>query len=98
MNSIMIISKPNMTTNRDTYSLVYEIKSQNVYDSFSKNKESSDFSNYSAKSNYYNDWNVIILLSQNIAIIQTHKLLVKWMVKWVVLVLKNLLHEIPECA
>ena len=72
MNSIMIISKPNMTKNRDTYSLAYEIKIQNVYDIFSKNKESSDFSNYSAKSNYYNDWNAVILLNQSITIIQTH--------------------------
>ena len=30
----------------DTDSLIYEIKTEDVYDDFSNNKEMSDFSNY----------------------------------------------------
>ena len=37
----------------DNDSLMYEIKIQNVYEDFSSNKETCDFSNYSTKSNYY---------------------------------------------
>ena len=39
----------------DTDSFMYEIQIENVYGDFSKNKEMFDFSNYSAKSKYYDD-------------------------------------------
>ena len=39
----------------DTDSLMHEIQSGDVYESFSKYKEISDFSNYSAKPKYYDD-------------------------------------------
>ena len=34
---------------------MYEIKTEDVYEDFSKDKEMLDFSNYSAKSNCYDD-------------------------------------------
>ena len=40
-----------------TDSLVYEIKTEDVYEDFSKDKEMFDFSNYLAKSKYYDDSN-----------------------------------------
>ena len=39
----------------DTDSLKYEIKADDVYDDFSMDKEMFVFSNYSAKSKYYDD-------------------------------------------
>ena len=39
----------------DTDSLKYEIKADDVYDDFSMDKEMFAFSNYSAKSKYYDD-------------------------------------------
>ena len=44
----------------DTVSLMYEIETENVYDDFRKNNEMFDFSNYSAKSNYYDDSNALV--------------------------------------
>ena len=41
----------------DTDSLMYEIKTEDVYKDFSNNKEMFDFSNYSTKSKYYNNSN-----------------------------------------
>ena len=41
----------------DTDSLMYEIKTEDVYEDFSKNKELFDFSDYSSESKYYNDSN-----------------------------------------
>ena len=41
----------------DNNSLMYEIKTGDVYEDFSKNKEMFDFSNYSAKSKYNNSTN-----------------------------------------
>ena len=65
MNSIMIISKTNMATNRDIFSdidiLEHEIETENVYDNFDKNKEMFDFSNYSAQSKHYNDLNALVV-------------------------------------
>ena len=65
MNSIMIISKTNIATNRDIFSdidiLEYEIETENVYDNFDKNKEMFDFSNYSAQSKHYNDLNALVV-------------------------------------
>ena len=45
------------------YSLLYKIKTKDVYEDFSKNKEMFDFSNYSSESKYYD--------------VQTNQLLVK---------------------
>ena len=39
---------------------MYRIKSGDVYEDFSKDKEMFDFSNYSAKSKYYDDSNVLV--------------------------------------
>ena len=41
----------------DTYSLTYEIKSENVYEEFFKWKDLFDFSNYSKGSKFYDDTN-----------------------------------------
>ena len=41
----------------DTDSLMYEIKTEDVFEHFSSNKEMLDLSNYSTKSKYYNDSN-----------------------------------------
>ena len=41
--------------------MVYEIETENVYDDFSKNKEMFDFSNYSAKSKYFDDSNTLVV-------------------------------------
>ena len=45
----------------ETASLVYEIESENGFDNFGKNKEMFDLSNYSAKSKYYYDSNVLVV-------------------------------------
>ena len=39
----------------DTDSLMYGIKTEDVYEDFSSNKEMFGFSNYSAKSKYYDN-------------------------------------------
>ena len=36
---------------------MYEIKTEDVYEDFSSNKEMSDFSNYLTKSKYYDNSN-----------------------------------------
>ena len=41
----------------DTGSLIYEIKTEDIYEHFSRNKEMFDFSNYWTKSKYYNSSN-----------------------------------------
>ena len=41
----------------DADSLMYEIKTEDVYEDFNKDKEMFNFSNYSADSKYYNDSN-----------------------------------------
>ena len=40
---------------------MHEIKTKDVYEDFSKDKEMFDFSNYAAKSKYYNDSNKLVL-------------------------------------
>ena len=45
----------------DTDSLMYEIKTENVYEDFSSNKEIFDFSNYLTKSKYYDDSNKLVI-------------------------------------
>ena len=45
----------------DTNNLMYEIKTEDIYDDFSKDIEMFDFSNYSAKSKYYDDSNKLVV-------------------------------------
>ena len=45
----------------DTDSLMYEIKSEDFYEDFSKDKEMFDFKNYSPKPKYYDDSNKIVV-------------------------------------
>ena len=45
----------------NTDSLMYEIKTEDFYDDFSNDREIFDFSNYSAKSNYYDDSNKLFV-------------------------------------
>ena len=45
----------------ETDSSMYEIKTKGIYEDFSKGKEIFDFSNYSAKSKYYNDSNKLVV-------------------------------------
>ena len=44
----------------DTDSLMYEIKTEDVYKDFSNNKEMFDFSYYSTKSKYYNSNKLVV--------------------------------------
>ena len=39
----------------DTDSLMYEIKTEGIYEDFSNNKEMFDFSDYSTNSKYYSN-------------------------------------------
>ena len=45
----------------DTDSLMYEIKTEDVYKDFSNDKEMFDFSNYLTKSKYYDDSNKFVI-------------------------------------
>ena len=45
----------------ETDSLMYEIKTEDVYEDFSKDKEMFDFSNYSAESKYYDESNKLVV-------------------------------------
>ena len=45
----------------DTDSLVYEIKTEDVWEGFSNDKEMFDFSNYSIKSKYCDDSNKLVV-------------------------------------
>ena len=45
----------------DTDSLIYEIKTKDVYEDFSNDKEMFDFSNYSTKSKYYDNSNKLVV-------------------------------------
>ena len=46
---------------KDTDSLMYEIKTEDVYEDFSSNKQMFDFSNYSTKSKYHDDSNRLVI-------------------------------------
>ena len=46
---------------RATDSLMYEIKTEDVYEDFSNDKEMSDFSNCSTKLKYYDDSNKLVI-------------------------------------
>ena len=45
----------------DTDSLMYEIKTEDVYKDFSNDKEMFDFGNYSTKSKYYDNSNKLVV-------------------------------------
>ena len=45
----------------DTDSLMYDIKTEDVYKGFSNNKELFDFSNYSSKSKYHDNSNKLVV-------------------------------------
>ena len=45
----------------DTDSLMYEIKTEDIYQDFSSNKEIFYFTNYLTKSKYYNDLNKLVI-------------------------------------
>ena len=45
----------------DTDSLMYEINTEDVYKDFSNDKEMFDFSNFSTKSNYYDNSNKLVV-------------------------------------
>ena len=45
----------------DTDSLMYEIKTEDVYEDFSTNKEIFDFGNYSTKSKYHNNSKKLVI-------------------------------------
>ena len=61
----MITLKTNMVTIQDLFadtdSLKYEIKTEDVYEDFSNDKEMFDFSNYSTKSKYYDNSNKLVV-------------------------------------
>ena len=46
---------------KDTDSLIYEIKTEDVYENFSNDKEIFDFSNYSTKSKCYHNSNKLVI-------------------------------------
>ena len=45
----------------DTNSLMYEIKTENVFEDFISNKEMFNFSNYSIKPKYFDDSNKLVI-------------------------------------
>ena len=45
----------------DTDSLMYKIKTEDVHENFSNNKEMFNFSNYSTKSKYYDNLNKFVV-------------------------------------
>ena len=62
----MIALKINVTTNQKYYSqtpddLLYETKTEDVYEDYSSDKKIFDFSNYSAKSKYYDNSNKLVI-------------------------------------
>ena len=65
MNSIMITLKINLVTSQDNNSiqdsLMYEIKTEDVYKDFSNDREMFDFSNYSTQSKYYDNANKLVV-------------------------------------
>ena len=44
----------------DTDSLMYEVKTEDVFEDFSKDKEMFDFSHHAVKSKYYGDSNKLV--------------------------------------
>ena len=60
----MITLKINMVTTQDLFivtdSLMYEIKTKDFYENFSKDKETCDFRNYLHKTNYYDSNKLVV--------------------------------------
>ena len=54
---------------------MYEIKTEDVYEDFSSNKEMFDFSNYSSKSKYYDDSNKLVIRKMKLEVLQWTNLL-----------------------
>ena len=50
-----------ITLKIDTDGLMYEIKTEDVYEDFSSNKEMLDFSNYSTNSRYHDDSSKLVI-------------------------------------
>ena len=65
MNSVMITIKTYGNNSKrvftDTDCVLYEIKTEDVYEDFSSNKEIFDFSNYFTKSKYHDDSNKLVI-------------------------------------
>ena len=62
---IIILLKKNINAEllcTDTGSLIYEIKSKNVYEEFFKRKDLFDFCNYSKGSRFFNETNKKLLV------------------------------------
>ena len=61
----MITLKVNMVTTQDLFtdtdSVMYEIKTEDVYEDLSSKKEMFDFCNYSTKSRYHDDSNKLVI-------------------------------------
>ena len=53
--------KKNQTFYTDTDSLMYEIRTEDVYEDFNSDKEMFSFSNYSTKLKYYNNLNKLVI-------------------------------------
>ena len=52
----------------DTDSLMYQIKTEDVYEDFTSDKEMLDFSNYLTKSKYYDDSNKVVIGKKTVEI------------------------------
>ena len=50
-----------ITLKIDTDGLMYEIKTEDIYEDFSSNKEMLDFSNYSTNSRYHDDSSKLVI-------------------------------------
>ena len=71
----------------DTFSLIYEVKTEEFYEDFSKDKGMFDFSYYSAKSKHYDDSNKLVASkikdeTSGVAIEEFVWLNRKWMLKF----------------
>ena len=58
MNEYVNNSRPLLT---NTDSVIYKIKTEDINEDFSCNKEMFDFNNYSTKSKYYNNLNKSVI-------------------------------------
>ena len=67
----------------DTDSLMYEIKTEDVYEDFSNKKETFDFSNYSTKSKYYDGSNKLVIgkMKDETEVVIMNTKMVCWMKK-----------------
>ena len=67
----------------DTDSLMYEIKTEDIYEDFSNKKEIFDFSNYSTKSKYYDGSNKLVIgkMKDETEVVKMNTKMVCWMKK-----------------